>query len=263
MGADMSTSVRRLATPINTTTVPAASNSAVVDHWGQVIAVAQPTFDMMAKLRDVRGPLKDAEVATIRAWRHRHFGDSVGGDDHDDDEVDDHDDDEVDDHDDYEVVRQNYLHALVALDWLPEAKQLFEAAACRSAPEAWYYLAIGAMLRGMPNAKGVAPEYSSIVVDMLLYDHDTQEPGCEPGYSAPIFISALRKVRRDTEFVPSAAEILKACVLYRKQFSDLADEVRGLIGERERIEKQIREEAHRKALYAKNGWPDDDSDLPF
>jgi hypothetical protein len=226
MGADMSNNIR-LATPVST--VPAGASNGVVDHWAQVIAVAQPTLNMIVKVRQARDSLKAAYANG----------------------------------DDYTDRRNNYLEALIGLDWLQEAKQLFEDAACRSAPEPWFYLAIGAMLRGMPNAKGIAPDYSSIVVDMLLYDHETQERGCEPGFSAPIFISALRRVRRETEFVPSAAEILKACVLYRQQFRELAWEVESLIGDREELERELRGEAHIKALREKHGWPLDNSDVPF
>jgi hypothetical protein len=123
--------------------------------------------------------------------------------------------------------------------FLQEAAQLFDDAIHRSAPEPWYHLAIGATLRGMPNAKGIAPDYSCIIVDMLLHDHETRERGCEPDFSPAIFVCALRKMRRTTEFVPSPAEILKACQHYRKNFKELANDVETLIAVRENAEQVV------------------------
>jgi hypothetical protein len=225
--------------PSQNNIVPAAGagSAVVVDHWAQVIATAQPAFDAIVKLRPARDWLED---------RRKHYRevlidlDRFNGDD-----------------------ARERLAVIPETAVLQEVAQLFDEAVRLSAPEPWFHLAIGAMLRGMPNAKGIAPDYSCIIVDMLLNDHETQERGCDPGFSAPIFISALRKVRRETEFVPSAAEILKACKEYRKRFRELGHEVEVLIEVRENAEKALRIEEHCRKLRERYGWPEDDSDVPF
>jgi hypothetical protein len=122
---------------------------------------------------------------------------------------------------------------------LQEAVQLFGDAVRKSAPEPWFFLAIGAMLLSMPNAKNVAPDYSIAIIDMLVHDHESWERDCQPGFSAPVFISALRQVRPETQFVPSAAEILEACKANRKRFRQLESDVTLLIHVRENAEEHL------------------------
>jgi len=216
----------------------ATAGSAIVDHWAQVVATAQPTFDAIMKLRPARDWLEDRRknYQEVMIDLDRPFD----GDD-----------------------ARERLAVIPETAALQEAATLFDNAVRRSVPEGWFHLAIGAMLRGMPNAKGIAPDYSCVIVDMLLHDHETKERGCDPGFSAPIFISALRKVRRETEFVPSASEILKACGVTRKQFKELASDVATLIRVRENAEEALRIAEHCRDLRERYGWPADDSDLPF
>jgi hypothetical protein len=218
------------------------AGTGVVNYWAQAIEVAQPTLDAIAKLQPARDWLADmqrysrVEIELGDAWQI----------------------------DEGDVTKR--LAILPEVPVLQEAAQLLDDAVRKSAPEGWFHLAISAMLHGRPNAKGVSPGYACELVDMLLYDHEARERGCEPGFSAPIFVSALRKTRRESEFVPSAAAILKECKYYRQQFRNLAVEVEVLIELR-----QNAEEAQRTM-----DWQDDgdfsqnqemrarwDSDIPF
>jgi hypothetical protein len=67
------------------------------------------------------------------------------------------------------------------------------------------------MLKGMANAANVPPHYSFRIVDLLVHNPEAREKGCQAGFSAPIFISALRRVSFETDFVPGSASIMKAC----------------------------------------------------
>jgi hypothetical protein len=94
----------------------------------------------------------------------------------------------------------------------------------------------------MPNAANVAPaDYAFGIVDTILHDPEVRERGCEPGFSAAIFVCALRKVSRVTKFVPSSAEILEACQFYRTLFREMRSNVALLIDVRENAEKVIAE----------------------
>jgi hypothetical protein len=109
----------------------------------------------------------------------------------------------------------------------------------KSAPQPWYHVALGTMLASMPNAKNVAPDYQFTVVDVIMYDGESFEKGCQPGFSAPVFVSAIRKVLSEEEFVPTAAKLLKACLAQRQRFRLLASEVEVLIQVRENAEKAL------------------------
>jgi hypothetical protein len=93
-----------------------------------------------------------------------------------------------------------------------------------------------------------------------------------------VFISAIRQVRRETDFVPAAATILKACKDHRKRFRHLEDEVAVLIAVRENAEETLKawdyewteedELQHQKVLLQKKqeGYvyvEIPDKDLPF
>jgi hypothetical protein len=193
--------------------------SVVVDHWAQVVTVAQPTLAAVPKLRDAREWL--AKRKNYDPSFHRLMLNVNGLDAFDEAEA--------------------RLAIVPDMAFLQDAGKLFDGAVKKSAPEPWFHLAIGAMLRGMPNATNVAPDYSCTIVDMLLYDDDLWERGCEPGFSAPIFVSAIRKVRREQKFVPSAAEILEACKFYRKRFWELEGDCEWLIKVRANAEAVISE----------------------
>jgi hypothetical protein len=209
MGLAMPNNIRP-ATP-GQNIVPAATGSAVVNRWAQVIEVAQPTLDAIPRLRDARDWLVH--------WKNRDPGfnrlmlDPNGIIDEDE--------------------ANDRLALLPEMAVLQDAAELFGNAVRKAAPEPWFFLAIGAMLLSMPNAKNVAPDYSIAIIDMLVHDHESWERDCQPGFSAPVFISALRQVRRETQFVPSAAEILEACKAHRKRFRQLESDVMLLIHVRE------------------------------
>jgi hypothetical protein len=222
------------------------AGSAVVNHWGQVVAVAQPTFDAIAKLQPSIDWLADMQ-------RYRTIMIEISP---------------VWDIDEGDVVER--LAILPEIPVLQEASRLFDDAVRKSAPEAWLYLAVAAMLNGKSNAKSVPAGYSIEIVDMLLYDYQNRERGCEPGVSPAIFISALRQVRLETDFVPGAASIMKACKEHRKLFRQLASKAETLIELRRNAE-----EAKRTLDWEEDGdldknqdlrdrWKvDDDSEIPF
>jgi hypothetical protein len=195
----------------------------IVNRWAQVVEVVQPTFDAVVKVR-----------ASRQEW---------------------------------EALKGNDINAeLAALpdkQWLEQAARLMDDAVRKPAPEGFYYLALGAMLQQIPSAKNVAPDFMFGVVDMILYDHDAWEPGCKPGFSAPVFISAIREARRsdDKDFVPGAAKILNFCQSNRKRFGQLGVDVECLVSlrhnaERE-LERQLRPPTRLELLAA------DDDDIPW
>jgi hypothetical protein len=207
----MSTNIR----PISTGQI-VTGGSAVVDRFEQVFAVAKPTLDAALKLRDARTWLAD---------RQRYPSVMI-----DLDLVVEEDEDEA----------KARLAIIPETAVLQEAAQLFDDAVRKSAPEAWFHLVLGTMLASMPNAKNVSPDYQFGIVDMLLRDEESWEKDCAPGFSAPIFVCAIRQIRREEEFVPSAAKLLKACKEHRRRFRQLGDEVAVLIGVRENAEETLR-----------------------
>ena len=178
-------------------------DGSIVNRWKQVVAVAQPTLDAVIRLREARTWLEDRQRYPTVMLDDGDFSDAT------------------------DAEAASRLAIIPKMPVLQEAARLFDDAVHKAAPEPWYHLALGAMLASMPNAKNVQPEYQFMVVDTLLHDEETWEPGCEPGFSAPIFVCALRKVRKipkEGDFVPSVAKILEACQHYRGQFRSLAQQ---------------------------------------
>jgi hypothetical protein len=222
----------------------------VIDRFAQVFAVAKPTLDAILKLRDARTWYADRQHwPTLRLKLDLDFEDEA----------------------------KARLAIIPETAVLQEAAQLFDDAVRKSAPEGWYHLVLGTLLASMPNAKNVAPDYQFGVVDMLLNDEAIWERDCAPGFSAAIFVCAIRQVRREEEFVPTAAKILKACKEHRKRFKQLGLEVEMLIDVRQNAE-QVIEEVNREYedLFGDDpcepvpprppGWSppvDDGEDLPF
>jgi len=189
-----------------------------VDRFAQVFEVAKPTLDAIVKLRDARAWLKDRQ----RYPRVMIDLNCLVEEDEDD--------------------AKARLAIIPEMAVLQETARLFDDAVRKSAPEPWYHLVLGTMLASMPNAKNVAPDYQFGIVDMLERDEESWENGCEPGFSAPVFVSAIRQVRREEEFVPSAAKILKACKEHRKRFRQLLEyDVAALIEVRENAEAVLRD----------------------
>jgi hypothetical protein len=229
--------------------------SAVVNHWEQVVAVARPTLDAVLKLREARSWLADRQ-------KYRRVLIDLG---YVDDET--------------EEDAKSRLAIIPELAVLQDAARLFDEAVRKSAPKAWYHLALGTMLASMPNAKNVAPDYQFMVVDVIMYDGESFEKGCQPGFSAPVFVSAIRKVLSEEEFVPTAAKLLKACLAQRQRFRQLASEVEVLIQVRENAEAAVfdeqrfdedfglewteEDELKFQKIRKNNRGPDDDSDVPF
>jgi hypothetical protein len=188
---------------------------AIVNRWAQVVEIAQPTIDAFVRLRDSR-----------QQW---------------------------DDLADYSPKAQ--LAVLPDKQWLEQAAQLFDDAVRKSAPEPLYHLALGTMLASIPSAKNVPADYQFAVVDMILHDHDTWEKGCEPGFSVPVFVCAIREARRSDEkdFVPGAAKILNCCLSNRKRFRQASVGLQALASLRHNAEQGL----------AERQKPVDNSDCPF
>jgi hypothetical protein len=245
--AVMPNNIRPLPTGQNIVTGGATAGSgAIVDRFAQVSAIAKPTLDAIPKLRDAR--------EWLAKWKNRdpsYFHLMLN----------------VERYDELDEAEER-LALVPDMTFLKQAGQLFDDAVRKSAPEPWFHLALGAMLAGMPNAKNVAPDYQFSVVD-TLHDDEIWEKGCEPGFSAPVFVCAIRQVRREEEFVPTAAKILKACQQQRKRFRELEGNVALLISVSENAEAVVSEwhipwnEDKYQELRQKNNIPDDDSDVPF
>jgi hypothetical protein len=188
----------------------------IVNRWAQVVERTKPTNDAIVKLRISR-----------QKW---------------------------DDLDDYSPKAQ--LAVLPDKQWIEQAAQLIDDAVRKSAPEGFYYLALGAMLEQIQSAKNVTPAYQFGVVDMVLHDHDAWERGCEPGFSAPVFIAALREARRSDEkdFAPGAARVLNCCLSNRKRFRQAGVDLQGLASLRHNAEQELAE---------LQKFPVDNSDCPF
>jgi hypothetical protein len=211
----MSSNIRTINSGQNNI-VPAGASGAVVDHWSQVAAVAQPTLDMIVKLRPARDWLED---------RRKNYRTVLINVDRAVEQVED------------EEAKER-LGIVPELAVLQDAAMLFDDAVSKAPPAGWFALALGAMLRGMPNAASIAADYTFNIVDMLVHG-DVLDLGCQPAFSAPIFVCALRKVRSEQKFVPSAAEILEACQHYRKRFKELANDVETLMMVRENAEQVV------------------------
>jgi hypothetical protein len=242
----MSNNIRPLPIGQNIVTGGGTAGSAVVDRFAQVSEIAKPTLDAIPKLREAR--------EWLAKWKNRdqgynHLMLNV---------------ERCDELDEAEVR----IALIPDTAFLQQAGQLFDEAVRRSAPEPWFHLALGAMLAGMPNAKNVAPDYQFSVVG-TLHDDEIWEKDCDPGFSAPVFICAIKQVRREEEFVPTAAKILKACQQQRKRFRDLEHAANLLTAVRENAEAVVGEweipwdGGEFQKVRQNNRVPDDDSDVPF
>lgn len=154
---------------------------------------------------------------------------------------------------------------------LEEARQLFRDAEHVAAPAGWYMLALNAMLAGAPNTKSVAPAYAFAIVDSILYDEEIQD-GYGPGFSCPVVVGALRELRREMEFIPTAADVLQACRLHRRQFVEHQHIADVLIEVRRNAEEVIADDAAEterqrrwESGWRPKGWrkEDEDMDIPF
>lgn len=198
--------------------VPAAAGS-IVNRFAQVSEVAKPTLDAALKLRDSTTWIADRKRRDPNHNRLLLNEKLVS-----------------------EFEEAEARIALIPdIAFLQQAEHLFEDAVRKSAPEAWFHLALGAMLSAMPNARNVAPEYQFSVVDSIVHDDENWERDCQPGFSPPVFVCAIRQVRRETEFVPSVAEILKACQQQRNRFRELGSNATLLAAVRENAETVVSE----------------------
>jgi hypothetical protein len=214
-------------------------NGAIVDHWGQIVGIAKPTLDCIPKLHESRDWLTKWKTHDPHLNRLTLDEERVRGSDLEE--------------------AKSRLAIIPDVASLQATEKLFDNAACKAEPEPFYHLALGAMLKRMPNAANVAPaDYAFGIVDTILHDPESGERDCEAGFSAPVFVSALRKVLRESKFVPSSAEVLEACQLYRKKFHDLRYDVTMLI--------EARESAERVIAMPRKPWlqdDDEDQDIPF
>jgi hypothetical protein len=192
------------------------SGGGIIDAFAKVSVVAKPTLDAALKLRAAREWLEDHKKTfpfTIDLNR-------------------------VSEVDEDEAKARLAIIPDTAI--LQRCTQLFDDAVRKSAPKAWFHLALGAMLEGMPNGKNVTADYQFQIVDLILHGEESYERGCEHGFSAAIFVRAIRQVRSETDFVPGSASLLKACQSQRKHFRKLISEVAELIEVRENAEEALK-----------------------
>lgn len=180
---------------------------APIDHFALAFAPARPTLDALAKLRKVRTYLAERERYDPK--RNYAFGD---------------------------LSPTELLALLPDAATLQHAKQLFEEAQHVPAPEEWYFLALGAMLAAMPNSGKVPVDYTFGLVNSILNDDDLHRGYREMGFSFAVVVLAIREVRRECKFVPSAQEVLEACQKHRRAFRDLIVDLEVMISVREHAE---------------------------
>lgn len=154
---------------------------------------------------------------------------------------------------------------------LENAKRLFHDAENTPAPWGWYALAFNAMLAAAPNTKNVAPAYVFGLIDAFQHDEELWE-GYRPGFSCAVVVVALRQLRRDTNFIPTPAEVFQACLRHRRRFRDLQWTTDTLLQVRQNAEEVVAEDAAETerqqrwdAGWRPKGWTeaDENENLPF
>lgn len=200
------------------------ATGAVVDHFDLAAKPAQETLNAVLKLRGARIWLEE--------WRDYDPSYSRLLIDRD---------------------RMVELYALIPDEaFLQRAGKLIDDAERKSAPEAWFHLALGSMLAQMPNSKNVAPDYQFGIVDSIMHDEEVWGR-YGPGFSAPVFVCALREARRKSDFVPGAATILDGCQRHRRRFRELGEIVSLFAKVRDSVEHWTEDQP----------TPEDWSDCPF
>ena len=231
-----STSLR----PVPSQLTPAGGGHTIIDQFEQVSAIAKPTLDATIKLRDARIWLTEQrkQPGTLYFVTERTIMEYDGD----------------------EIMARLALIPEVA--FLQNALALFDDAVRKAAPAPWYFLALSAMLAAMPNATNVTADYQFSIVDMILHDEEAWARDCEPGFSPAVFTCAIRQLRRENRFVPSAAEFLEACQDQRNRFRQLASDTETLKRVRENAEEALdlawtEEDAQKHVVFPDHG------DLPF
>lgn len=202
---------------------PGATNGGAVaaggfeDRFALTVAPARPVLDAMAKLRKARDFL--AGGGTLDA-----------------------------------LTDAELLALLPETEILQQAKELFRDAECVPAPEEFLYLAFSVMLAAAPNSGKVAVEYTIGLVDSVMHDEELHRGYDELGFSFAVVALAIRQLRRQCRFVPSAQEVLDACDTQRRSFRKLAFDVDVMISQRQHAEE---------AMNAPSKPVDDFSDVPF
>lgn len=150
---------------------------------------------------------------------------------------------------------------------IENAQQLFHDAEHVPAPWGWYALAFNAMLASAPNAKSVAPAYTFAIIDSLQHDDEICQ-GYRPGFSPPVVVRAIRQLRRESNFVPTPAEIFRACQQHRVWFRERQRITGMLLQIRHNAEQVIAEFEEDERQTARSTWrpppmrPDEEP-LPF
>jgi hypothetical protein len=198
------------------------TGSPLEDHFRLAFSPAKETFDALAKLRparswladwDQRDPSRNHLLLDLRRYPAVDMVD----------------------------LANQRLTIIPDTLFLEEAKLLFHEAEHVPAPDEWYPLAFGVMLAAATNAKNVAPDYTFGLVDLILYDESVCEKKYEQGFSCAVVAAAIREVRRTSEFVPTAATIIKACQEHRGKFREHQCTVETLIGARQNAERVLAE----------------------
>lgn len=184
------------------------TSAPIEDRFALAFAPAKPTFDALAKLRKVRNHLAERRRYDPNCKSHP-FG---------------------------HLAASERLGFLPDAATLAQARHLFHEAEHIPAPEEWLHLAFGAMLAAAPNSGRVPVDYQFGLVDLILNDEELHRGYDELGFSMPVVVLAIREVRRECKYVPSAQELLEACQKHRRAFRDLAFDVDVMIEVRDLAE---------------------------
>jgi hypothetical protein len=130
---------------------------------------------------------------------------------------------------------------------------LFLQAEEEPADEAWFCVAIGMMLAGIPTVHDLGDDYRSALADAVYRDEETGGP-----YSAPVVVRAIREARRTIDDAPSVATFLRLCAKQRRWFRKRRDDIDQL------LEMRYQAEDHLEAigLYAST-YDDEEDEVPF
>jgi hypothetical protein len=129
---------------------------------------------------------------------------------------------------------------------------MFLRAEEEAADEAWFCVAIGLMLAGIPTAHDLGDDYRSALADAVYRDEETGGP-----YSAPVVVRAIREARRTMDDAPSVATFLKLCTKQRIWFRKRRDDSDQL------LEIRYQAEDHLEAIGLYKPTYDDEADVPF
>jgi hypothetical protein len=133
------------------------------------------------------------------------------------------------------------------------------------------------MLAAAPNSGKIPVDYTFGLVDSIMHDEELHKGYDELGFSFAVVALAVREVRRECKYIPTAQEVLQACQKHCRAFRDLGYDVEMLMRVRKNAELVIVKAAEEDEMCGLNepipprppGWqppphdPEIDGELPF